>query len=160
MLFLQSFVNSIIPRDIREHIWKYYLSVFFSFMFELSFLWMLIDIVGIHYIPAIIISFALSVSLQFLLIRFVLFRITHTSLFLSYAQFFTISGIGLAMMLGGTVVAVEVFALSYMLSRVIAAGISSGAICILHRNICILPKRIPKETQAENLSQKIVTVLN
>jgi putative flippase GtrA len=160
MLFLQSFINSLIPRDVREHIWKYYVSVFFSFLFELALLWLLIDIAGMHYIPAIIVSFAFSVSIQFCLIRFVLFRITHTSLFLSYAQFFTISGVGLVLMIGGTVMAVEIFALSYILARIIAAAISSGILFVLHRNICILPRRsLPKPAKPIS-KQRIVPSVN
>jgi putative flippase GtrA len=142
MLFLQTFIQSLLAENIHNHLWKYFVSAFATFLLDLVLLWFFIEYTGMHYILAVVISFLISVSIQFLLIRYVFFRITHTSLAVSYTQFTAISTSGLILVTISVATAVEIFATPYILARIIAASITGAILFILHRRICLMPSHV------------------
>lgn len=92
-----------------------------TFSFDLVLLFIFIDFLGIQYLVATAIAFIISVSINFALNRVVAFRETERSVPVSYIGFLGIGTLALLVIMVFMYLAVDVFQLNYLFSRVFVA---------------------------------------
>jgi putative flippase GtrA len=103
---------------------KYSTVGFGTFLFDLALLYVLTDIYSVHYLYAAGFAFLVAVSINFLLSRRFVFRGSARSAPVSYINFILIASIGLALVVGGMYVLVSVFSVSYVVARILVAGLT------------------------------------
>ncbi len=95
-----------------------------TFLFDLALLYILTDILSIHYLYSAGVAFLIAVSLNFILSRKYVFKGSARSAEVSYINFILIALIGLGMVVGGMYVLVSVFFVSYVVARIFLAGLT------------------------------------
>lgn len=95
-----------------------------TFLFDLALLYILTDVLHIHYLYSAGIAFLIAVSLNFILSRKYVFKGSARSTQVGYINFILIALIGLGMVVGGMYVLVSVFSVSYVVARVFLAGLT------------------------------------
>jgi putative flippase GtrA len=94
-----------------------------TFLFDLALLFLFIDFLGMHHVVAAGAAFLIAVSCNFLISRRFVFQGTSRPPGKSYAAFLLIAGTGLVAVAGLMYVAVDLFGLHYLVSRVLIAGV-------------------------------------
>jgi putative flippase GtrA len=102
---------------------KYALTGFGTFLFDLAFLYILIDIFSVFYITASAISFLTATSINYCLIRKYVFHNSQTNHTKGYLFFAGTSTIGLVVVTIGMIFSVEYLELHYILARAIAVSV-------------------------------------
>lgn len=102
---------------------KYALTGFVTFIFDLIFLSILIDLFNWFYVVASAVSFLTATSINYYLIRKFVFRNSDTSHKKGYLFFTTTSTIGLVVVTIGMIFSVEFLELHYLIARAIAVAI-------------------------------------
>jgi putative flippase GtrA len=94
-----------------------------TFLFDLLLLYLFTDHLGMDYILATPLAFAIAISVNYFISRRYVFTGTLRSVHTGYGIFLLIAGAGMAGVTGLMVVCVEVFRLPYLPARVLVAGI-------------------------------------
>ncbi|MES2436623.1 MAG: GtrA family protein [Patescibacteria group bacterium] len=104
-------------RSVTQFI-RYTLSSSSTFAFDLFLLWIFTDILKIHYIVAIIISFMIAITVNYMLSRTWAFKGTHRSIGKGYIYFLLIALSSLLLIIGLMIICVDVLHMSFITSRI------------------------------------------
>lgn len=94
-----------------------------TFLFDLLLLYLFTDHLGIDYVLATPLAFAIAISVNYFISRRYVFTGTLRSVHTGYGIFLLIAAAGMAGVTGLMVLCVEVFRLPYLPARVLVAGI-------------------------------------
>jgi putative flippase GtrA len=95
-----------------------------TFAGDLLLLFVLTELLDVHYLGSAAISFLIAISCNYALSRKYIFAETKRSHSLGYVNFLLIAGIGLCFVTGSMFVLVNWVGLNYLFSRVMVAGIT------------------------------------
>jgi len=94
-----------------------------TFALDLFLLFILTDLLRIHYVLSAGLAFLIAISINYFLSRRFVFAGTLRSIHAGYTIFLAISGAGLLLVVVLMYVAVDILNINYLLSRVLIAGI-------------------------------------
>ena len=94
-----------------------------TFLFDLALLWVLIDLIKLHYLVATALAFLVAVSINYLVSRVWVFVRTHRTFFSGYVYFLQFAILGALATTALKWVGVELLALPALYSRVGIAGV-------------------------------------
>ena len=100
---------------------------------DLALLFVLVELTHMHYLPAAVIAFLTSASLNYTISGLAIFRNAQHSLRRSYITFMCISLIGLGAITISMFILVEIFNVHYLVSRILLAGTLGLASFFLHK---------------------------
>lgn len=93
-----------------------------TFGIDLSLLWFLTDIVGVHYLLATLIAFLVGVSINYFASRYIVFNETSRGWKSGYVYFLSIVLAGVSLTLGIIYILVNFTKLSLLEARIITSG--------------------------------------
>lgn len=95
-----------------------------TFLLDLSLLYVFTDYLRVNYILAAGMSFAVAVSLNYVLSRRYVFHGSDKDWKTGYLHFLYIASAGVVLVMGGMYLLIGLLQLSYLLARVIVAGVT------------------------------------
>ena len=103
-----------------------------TFAVDIALLWLLVEFLGIVYLPAAAIAFVIAITVQYALSRVWVFRRSDRGMATGYFYFLVNAGIGLVAMLAMLFALVELAGLFYLVARVISSVVSGVLMFILN----------------------------
>lgn len=97
---------------------------FFAFGLDVSLLWLLVERLGLTYLPAATISFLIAMTLHYVLSRLWVFKDTERGIAKGYFYFLINAGVGLVTTLAAFAALIEFTGLYYLVARVIASVVA------------------------------------
>ncbi len=94
-----------------------------TFLLDLALLFILTDVVGVHYVLAAGVSFAIAISINYMLSRQHVFAESTRTMHAAYGIFLVIGATGLLLVMGLMCLTVDVFGFNYIASRIVIAGV-------------------------------------
>jgi putative flippase GtrA len=95
-----------------------------TFLFDLVLLFLLTDYLGINYVIAAGVAFAIAVSINYFISRRFVFKGTQRTLGRGYVNFLMIAGGGITFVMLMMYVLVSIFNAPYLVARVMVAGVT------------------------------------
>lgn len=103
---------------------KYSLVGFGTFFFDLLLLYILTDFFALNYLLAAAVAFLIAVTINYIFSRRYVFSGTLRGVKEGYVNFMLIVLVGLVVVTGGMYVFVTMFDMSYVIARVLLAGVT------------------------------------
>ncbi len=95
-----------------------------TFLFDLVLLFLFTDYLGINYVIAAGVAFAIAVSINYFISRRFVFKGTQRTLGRGYVNFLMIAGGGITFVMLMMYVLVSIFNAPYLVARVMVAGVT------------------------------------
>lgn len=95
-----------------------------TFGIDLVLLWLLVQLFGAAYIPAVAIAFLIAISINYLVSRLWIFTDSDRGIATGFVYFLVNAGIGLLTTMAVFVLLVQFGGLFYLVARVIASGVA------------------------------------
>ena len=105
---------------------------FFAFGIDIALLWILVETVGLVYLPAAAIAFLVAMSVHYVVSRIWVFKASERGMATGYFYFLVNAGIGLVVTLAAFWALMNLLDLHYLLARVVASIVAGILVFFLN----------------------------